>query len=215
MTICTYYEEIGNADDFKLLQVWERTWKHLGFSVIQLNRNDAKKHPKFEEFFESVQNLPTVNQRNYEDACYVRWCAAVAFIREWKKGEKVVLMDYDVFPTSNWEKFPVQTFFTMFRGCQSVMGRERDFESIVELLLNYGKCGPQVGEVHVSDMTIIQSSQGRALFDTHLDWMRDYGTLDWKRKPMVHFGNSYIPSGAVRSEFISSLLRNGLIDCEV
>lgn len=199
MIICSYYEDLAKPDDAVLIDLWKRAWRRLGYSVCVLDHFHAQKHSRFFDLLKKAGDLPTVNHRGYETACYMRWLAASRFAMN---AGKIVFMDYDVFPADNWEGWPAQSFFAHFghpSGC--VTGRSKDFEKVVDAFFEHQ---PSPECVHVSDMTILVKRQD--IFDTRFDWISNYGLPKWQDKAMIHFGNEYVPKDRLRSQFVSQIL---------
>jgi hypothetical protein len=63
---------------------------------------------------------------------------------------------------------------------------------------------PASGEKIVLDMTILRSRPD--VFDTHYPWTLCYGQPGWERKPLVHFGNYYMPFDKPRADVIRQLM---------
>jgi hypothetical protein len=74
-------------------------------------------------------------------------------------------------------------------------------EFIIDMFCSYV---PDDGEQHVSDMTILHKKH-KGLVDT-VDFMRCFSQEDWTNRPLVHYGNAYLPKDVVRSDFIRGLL---------
>ena len=82
--ICTYFESaftgfIEVDQDYKdLLKMWAESWERQGWRPVVLREADAMKHPLLtEKNLANIKNLPTMNVKKYELACYFRWFAAV------------------------------------------------------------------------------------------------------------------------------------------
>ena len=57
MKIYTYYEDINFELQNNLLELWSISWKRYGFDPIILSREDAKKSPLYNEYYEFVQSV--------------------------------------------------------------------------------------------------------------------------------------------------------------
>ncbi len=80
--ICTYFVPFAHNKEFAedyidLVKLWEESWALQGWRTAVLTDEDAMKHPLYLENIDAIQNLPTLNNKNYELSCYLRWFAAV------------------------------------------------------------------------------------------------------------------------------------------
>lgn len=57
MKIYTYYEDVGFKLQNELIDIWKRSWENNGFEAIFLSRNDAKKSPLFNEYYDFIQRV--------------------------------------------------------------------------------------------------------------------------------------------------------------
>jgi hypothetical protein len=203
MTILTYHHNIGNHSNQILLRLFAHVWGRMGHDVVILNWSHVLEHPKFGDFNSRIKSFPSVNHREFEDHCYLRWLAVSQFTAE-HPDKKFIFADYDVMPTDCWEGFPTCTGFTCFDkwgGPGFIAGRHKNFERVINILLSYSIAG---FVEHVSDMTILHKKfeSGEFLYDTTLDWVRCFTTKDWQFKPLTHFGNAYTPKGVPRHKSI-------------
>lgn len=79
--VCTYFEDVfveDAAEDYQaMLQLWKSSWRNQGWETTVLTEADAARHPNYTEWRAIFAGLPTVNDRGYELACYLRWVAAI------------------------------------------------------------------------------------------------------------------------------------------
>ncbi len=80
--ICTYFVPFAHNKEFAedyidLVKLWEESWAMQGWRTAVLTDEDAVTHPLYSENIDSIQNLPTLNNKKYELSCYLRWFAAV------------------------------------------------------------------------------------------------------------------------------------------
>jgi hypothetical protein len=211
MKIVTYFEplgERGNPDDIEVLHLFYAIWgKVMGHSVFQLSEVSAKEHPKWDKFNRHINELETVNDRGFENACYKRWLAASMF----PPDETFIFADYDVFPNGHFFGFvPTDRFlnYSMTGNPGMISGRAEHFEKIVDKILGYHNIDCLE---HVSDMTILNTFNER-LFEDRLDWIKCYGEPGWQKAPLIHFGNAWTKepdgdeSGPPRSELIKETI---------
>jgi hypothetical protein len=77
MNVYTYWEDLhdGQPCPTALLDLWSQSWRLRGWEPIVLGREDAEASPYFERMLEATAKFPTVNDRAYETANYIRYCA--------------------------------------------------------------------------------------------------------------------------------------------
>lgn len=57
MKIYTYYEDINFELQNNLLELWAISWKRYGFDPVILSREDAKKSPLYNKYYDFVQSV--------------------------------------------------------------------------------------------------------------------------------------------------------------
>jgi hypothetical protein len=65
----------GSPSAAGTLGLWVRSWKNNGWSPVVLTPVYYESHPMLRRLRERIAKLPTVNDRNYEAQCYLRWLA--------------------------------------------------------------------------------------------------------------------------------------------
>ena len=88
MKIHCFYHPLGNQDHL-VIELWRQSWQDHGWDPVILGIDEAQKHPRFEQFKSAVLKLPTINGRDYETMCYLRWLAMAMQGPGW-------FTDYDV-----------------------------------------------------------------------------------------------------------------------
>ena len=76
MTIHTYHEPLPGVDRTEILELWAESWRRAGWEPVVHTRAEAAKHPKAGVYDRLIAKLPTVNPRDYEEACWRRWLVA-------------------------------------------------------------------------------------------------------------------------------------------
>jgi hypothetical protein len=76
MKVYTYYEEIGYREWSELLEIWAESWRMNGWLPVIVGREIIQDHPLLPKLLEKINSMPTINDRSYENACYLRWLAA-------------------------------------------------------------------------------------------------------------------------------------------
>ena len=69
MDIYTYYDIILKDQD-NLIDVWQKSWRKYGWNPIIISKNDSN---ATDQQLEYLINLPCVNPKEYEMACFLRW----------------------------------------------------------------------------------------------------------------------------------------------
>lgn len=85
MNIYAFYDNLENfpcqdnqdsacRDHYKeLIDIWQKSWKYYGWNPVIVTLNDAKKHKDYEKLFEICRKRPTVNRKDFETLCFLRW----------------------------------------------------------------------------------------------------------------------------------------------
>jgi hypothetical protein len=179
--IYTYYELIGghSFDNDRLLSSWLASWYLRGWEPRILTLTDAQKHGDYEKIMKRVSTLPTINNRQYEEACYRRWLA-------FDVVGGGVMCDTDVI---NFTALPSEIPFpeTVWIGDASgvpclVAASERGAKAIVELISTSNESIQVNGLQHVSDMCMFIAS------DFHRSsFVVEFGHSHFQTAPVVHF----------------------------
>ncbi|KAJ8021936.1 hypothetical protein HOLleu_39280 [Holothuria leucospilota] len=96
-TIYTYFQKDPDTnpdsvnENNKILYLWEKAWSLAGWKPRILTEEDAKRHPNYEELRRKFWAFPTVNRKEYEIACFMRYLAMATVGGGW-------MSDYDVLP---------------------------------------------------------------------------------------------------------------------
>ena len=105
-TIHTFFHKIdpnkkgtgmSEKSDDALIAAWKEEWRAAGWNPVVLTLEDAKKHPRYDEFAKTLERVPLMGKGGkglnilYNQLCYYRWMAMAAVGGGW-------MSDYDVFP---------------------------------------------------------------------------------------------------------------------
>lgn len=190
MNIYTYYQSLHphkHSENMWLLDVWKKSWSYHGWTPVVLTLDDAKSHPMYEHFYKQCDKYPTINAKEYEMACYVRWLAMTS-----RSGWTT---DYDVinygFKPTNYNDDVVSLTGAM--GGSTIYATKTFYEHIVNVIMNY-KFDKNINvitlydkqHVHVSDMTIMNL----CLSPTKIILLEKcYGSDGYDNSPLVHYNN--------------------------
>jgi hypothetical protein len=142
--------------DSALLQLWTDEWAHMGWEPVILSLHDAKKHSRFHEYYQRVQQIPlrgldgsTVANQEYNRFCYLRWLAMAAATAATNTTTATnggfFMSDYDVLPIRPVvddasiidPKFTVYSTGKEGRGVPCLMsGSSAEWERMAWLLLD-------------------------------------------------------------------------------
>eukprot|EP00634_Sargassococcus_sp_CCMP2135_P004738 CAMPEP_0198665950 /NCGR_PEP_ID=MMETSP1467-20131203/62743_1 /TAXON_ID=1462469 /ORGANISM="unid. sp., Strain CCMP2135" /LENGTH=298 /DNA_ID=CAMNT_0044402571 /DNA_START=32 /DNA_END=928 /DNA_ORIENTATION=- len=153
-------EEVHAGATPAMLEIWARSWKASGWETRILTLSDAQSHPQYYWYLERFMELPTVNPKEYELACFLRHVAMAALGGGW-------MSDYDVLPhslsaDSSLARMPPGNFTTYELFVPSlVSGSGPEFERIARnMALVPWADRPDIFSVHskphVSDMHVFK-----------------------------------------------------------
>lgn len=202
MNVYTYFEpckQIDIEDETRLLLLWGDNWRAHGFNPIVLNEAIARRNPDFDAYDAAVAELPTVNPKDYERACYIRWMA----LAQVGGG---VMTDADVFiydpkfreTLTSYESYPDVHFFEDFSPSCFYATREGALETC-NYFANYKPDAKDIegdgddAKSHVSDQNALRRNPTRPKI-TALCLL--YGKPGWEHSPLVHYSTgSMFPKG--------------------
>lgn len=163
--IYTYYQPLTNSIDFELLQIlqiWAYAFYAHGFYPIVLNKNSIRTRTNLDELVKTFSSFPTVNPKNYELNCYLRWIALA------ERGGGI-LMDYDILPMlhSNSKQLielKNSTHRQLITYKNSIpmiaRGNVRQINKWIDYMLNFNLSNTNLinGKRHISDMIMAHYS---------------------------------------------------------
>lgn len=98
MKIYTYYEDVSFPKQLELINVWKESWEKQGFSTFVLTRDDAKKSPLYQQYYDFIQRVhenvsgKTLPDNNYHLAAQLEIVAFTTI----DKDKVSYISDYDV-----------------------------------------------------------------------------------------------------------------------
>lgn len=181
MLVYTYYDKaVGQQGQEEMLSLWAESWKRHGWSPVVLQPKHATAHRAYNDFRNKIWRLPTVNDRTYEEACYLRWLALAAYKRcGW-------MTDYDVINNGfrpRQPKWPVEMLDCTYVPC-AVGTLERGPDVIVKMIMSYEH---PPGSDHCSDMLIFKTKFDRQEFGPPGKEVAEFGVDGWRTAPLIHF----------------------------
>lgn len=199
--VFTYFEEQAGpnaADDEELLKLWKQNWHSKGWIPTVLGISDAMEHPHAPVYQRLTENLPTVNCKAYEQACWRRW---LAYERVLIKGPNnyALFTDIDVL---NLSLTPDSVFprascgVWLHKDMTPCVVADWDLvKRFVDLVLSEMPAKPLLGhrlitgKNHYSDMYLARDSASE-LGAPIATLCEDYPNTDGQ--PMIHFGNDAV-----------------------
>lgn len=174
--IHTYPVPVEGRDDAALVALWKEQWEAKGWATVVLGESDAKAHRLYDLAQRAWAVFPTVNNREYERACWNRWLAMSAVGGGW-------MSDYDVMPMGNLPSGSGELQF-FSKGMNDpvvpclVWGTKDGYESAIYHFLNF----KTVGLKHFSDMIALE---GLPADFNHC--VKECGEDGWEKADAVHF----------------------------
>lgn len=210
---CYHVRVPGKDSELALIDVWRRSWTKAGWLPVVLNESHAQRHPRFHYYRDKFWALPTVNNHEYEVACFMRWVAMAHL-------GGGLLTDYDVInygfgprpPDSQRLTVIASNAGTMCPGC--VLGTGAHFQRMADIFSEWVPDARDVdnyqsaGRPHCSDMTILDRVFNS---DPKPDWIAGEGgnifwnDAGWQTSKLVHFCHRVEAAHGPRSKCIERL----------
>lgn len=192
--VCTYFRPCVDpealAEQKRILAIWQENWSSHGWEPVIITENDARKHPDFQKYYDAFYAMPTVNPKEYEMACWLRWVAMAAI--------GGLMVDYDALVTGTLSyghrgeiAFPLILSDSNPVPC-AVVGTKEQYQCA---LTNFLNCPPSLeqGALHLSDQIAVQ-----LLGFPTVGICKEVGTPGWRDAKLIHF--SHAACGQKRSE---------------
>jgi hypothetical protein len=200
MKIFTFHDNIGrDMANLPLVYLWKERWAKLGWEPIILSDSDARRHPLYELYSQRYHNLPTVNGKAYETACYQRWLAMAVVGGGW-------MSDYDVV-TYSFKPQDHPWRLTLWNGgaCPClVSGLAREYERLAERFANWRPSEKDVydGRPHCSDQNILDQIPDEYDRQSVVVQYKDPG---WETAAAVHYAGCVMSDKSPKFHFIPKL----------
>ena len=202
----TYYEEIEGRDTKEqewMLATWADSWRQYGWSPKVIGPPEAKTHPFYKMFLERFMTFPTVNGKQYELACFIRWVAMV-------QVGGGLMVDYDVMNrgfrpsdlVSSQNKLPLIMADNNPCPC-GVYGTAAQYDTACRFMAERGDeaITAEGGRLHLSDQHIVQHFKEFSAKPI----IYQYGQAGWENAKLVHFSSGSC-QGRPRSKVIPSVM---------
>lgn len=199
MKVVCYYEGWGE-EPVELMNRWRTSWEKNGFEPVVVGPTLAKQHPAYDEILEFAKNAPTVNGREFERVCWMRWLA-------FSQVAPAVFADYDVINYGLHPSMVPTLDLATHIGDMTVYAHRTFIENFIRSFKHATPIWMEdLGKFHLSDLCAFQqfyhgAQLGLSAFPN-----------DPKSRvlPLVHFANHYVPKDQqhnYRWKFIDSFQR--------
>ena len=163
--VFTYFDDFGTDSSKlhrKVLDLYIKNWSNQGFKVNVLSEREAKKHPDYRSYKRIVSHYPTVNGRQYEVACFLRWMALATVRGNLMTDYDVLNVDFDVWRYSdlvhnrNYDGIEILNFDVGRVPCAIHIANSNASEELLKILGSREMANRSEttidGRTHVSDM---------------------------------------------------------------
>jgi hypothetical protein len=194
MKIYAFYDSIGNfpgRDDYKkLINIWQKSWIYYGWDPVILTLDDAKKHKDYQRLLEISNERPTVNRKDFETLCFLRWLSMFD-----KSGWycDVDMINYGFEPVS-YENLVVTTnYYNVIHASCFYMQNEK-YNDLINEIINYqvqpddciqlnNKTVPHISDMHIMAKTKIKIDKCLSIYSEYKS-----GST-WEKDLIVHYTN--------------------------
>jgi len=171
-----------------LINLWKYTWIKNGWKPIILNQTIAQKHLLYEKYYSVIKSFPTINTKEYENACFLRWLAMSVVGGGFMSDYDVINKNFVYQREKMVYKRPV-----IYQGLvpSLVFGDEEDYLKFVQLFISYK---PDTFEKHISDMVILskQYFQKKNIYES-FNIIKAFKEPYWTKAKLIHFAHNTIP----------------------
>ena len=208
MKVYTYYSNVGSMNAFeqaRMIALWKASWSRHGWEPIVLTPADARANPMHDQLVAKFATFPTVNNKEYEMACWLRWIA-MAMVGG-------TMTDYDVLafgftpadiPTNDGEFVSI---LADNNPCPcAVSGTAQQYENTVRAFAEMmpGDSAVHGDRPHFSDQSAVQAMSARLRPHIH-DLCPEYRSRHWQSAGLVHYSH-----GCTDGHDRVALMRQGL-----
>ncbi len=187
--IYTYYQPIhGFRDDRDLLDIWQRSWRSKCWEPVILDESFAVQHSSYHYLNAKLSAIPTINPKEYERSCYIRYIAMSVV------GGGITV-DNDVMNVGFWpndvpDPLPERFHVSGSHVPALMYASGQEYDRVVHYMANYTLTARDRydGRPHTSDMYIIVHMIERKLVDTIPD--NPFNNDKVRGKKLIHLSSS-------------------------
>ena len=195
MKVYAFYDSLGDfpcRDNYdELIEIWKKSWKYFGWDPVILTLKDVKQHKSYEKLLKICEKRPTVNRRDFENLCYLRWLS-MENISGWYCD--VDMINYGFEPTSFGDDVVTTNDSPVIHASCFYMPNQK-YKQLIDEIVNYNITDEDYflvnGEKkpHLSDMIIM--SKTKIKVDKCLSIFKEYKNQDnWKNGLIIHYTNN-------------------------
>jgi hypothetical protein len=181
MKVVTYWQDAGVPLPIKLVDLWLRSWVRHGFEPIMAKPEDAARHPRHAVVKAWAEAAPTVNDRRFEMACWLRWCA-------YARHAPAVFADCDVIDFGCVPEMIPQGDFVNLGGA-TVYATKIGIEGFISFFPRVSRIlvgsKEHVSDVYALDQYALPEPLGKSICVLA-------GSSRELTAPLVHFGNASV-----------------------
>lgn len=194
MNVYTFHNAVPGIElreRYTMLKIWQQSWIKRGWKPIILTPIDALQRSDYPKYFDKFFSFPTINPKEYEIACFIRWIAVLEAAKF--TNQPSLMVDYDVLNNGFYpEDLTIQPFarlpVSLCRGgCPcALFGFIAQFENLIKEFVDYKPLLQDNinGRSHVSDQTIF----AKICIDSPLqDLTRSLGEEGFEQAKLWHF----------------------------
>ena len=194
MKIYAFYDNLEGypcRDNYEtLIDIWQKSWKYYGWEPTILTLNDVKKHKDYQKLLEISKYRPTVNRKDFETICFLRWLAMFD-----KSGWycDVDMINYGFEPISYDDLVVTTNYYPALHVSCFYMPNIK-YNNLIDEIINYELQSDDVENIngvkipHISDMHII--SKTKIKIDKCLGIYSEYKrSQTWQKDLIVHYTN--------------------------
>jgi hypothetical protein len=191
--VMCYFDDMENiGSSTGLSHMWHESWEKYGWSPMVSNYSWLKDHPASDQMIAHVKTLPTINPRNYEESCYLRWLPA-------QTSNARLFTDMDTIcnglKPEDLEKLDQSKVNVLIKGgCPAAVYAPACFP-FYEWILKYTKdhAIQENGQPHCSDQSMfIWLVQNKKDVFVDVDLCKEYGDKGWDFSPLIHFATGSV-----------------------
>jgi hypothetical protein len=163
MNIYTYYDIVPQMledSQLELIEIWKESWIKNGWNPIVLNSSYLR---CTENEIEYLNNLPSVNPKAYEMACFLRWNSMISVGGGWMCDYDVINCGFTPEDSKNYESLSILQGHV---PCL-VYGEKEDYEKVFKIFstesLNF-TINHTDDIKHTSDMIVMANIKNRESF---------------------------------------------------
>ena len=196
MNIYAFFDpihELINNDYKKMIQLWKKSWINQGWNPIILTLEDCKKNPDYNNYYNIINQYPSIHNKQYINLCYLRWLA-IANVGGWYTD--VDMINYGFKPFDPNDK--VVTCSATICPTTLHMPKEKYTKYIIETIKNYSFEDEHLYDKSLTENTesvknttdalILLNNKIWRYIDIWLENQCDYDTkYDWNKHQIIHF----------------------------